>query len=49
MLKSPEFSAAEYREAKVDPVSQFSTPITVCLNSVSHYSLPLYIYWAALH
>jgi hypothetical protein len=35
MSKSPEFSAAEYKEAKVDPISQFSTPITVCLDSVS--------------
>jgi hypothetical protein len=46
MSKSPEFSAAEFKEAKVDPISQFSTPITVCLDSVSLYSLPLYIHWA---
>jgi hypothetical protein len=26
----PEFSPAEFKEAKVDPISQFSAPITVC-------------------
>ncbi|TVU38284.1 hypothetical protein EJB05_11644, partial [Eragrostis curvula] len=29
ILGSGEFSAAEYKEAKVDPISQFATPITV--------------------
>ena len=38
---SAEFSAAEYKEAKVDPISQFSTPITVCLGSVFVYSYGL--------
>ncbi|TKW35475.1 hypothetical protein SEVIR_2G375000v4 [Setaria viridis] len=32
LLGSGEFSAAEYREAKVDPISQFSTPITSHMN-----------------
>ncbi|CAN6219334.1 unnamed protein product [Urochloa humidicola] len=32
LLGSGEFSAAEYKEAKVDPISQFSTPITSHMN-----------------
>lgn len=29
---SPEFSAAEFKEAQVDPISQFSIPITSHMN-----------------
>ncbi|XP_025803785.1 uncharacterized protein LOC112882842 isoform X2 [Panicum hallii] len=32
LLGSGEFSPAEYKEAKVDPISQFSTPITSHMN-----------------
>ncbi|KQK15594.1 hypothetical protein BRADI_1g23900v3 [Brachypodium distachyon] len=32
ILGSGEFSAAEFKEAKVDPISQFSTPITSHMN-----------------
>ncbi|KAJ1291550.1 hypothetical protein BS78_02G323900 [Paspalum vaginatum] len=32
LLGSGEFGAAEYKEAKVDPISQFSTPITSHMN-----------------
>ncbi|TVU01255.1 hypothetical protein EJB05_53294, partial [Eragrostis curvula] len=32
ILGSGEFSAAEYKEAKVDPISQFATPITSHMN-----------------
>lgn len=32
LLGSGEFNAAEYKEAKVDPISQFSTPITSHMN-----------------
>ncbi|CAM0906423.1 unnamed protein product [Alopecurus aequalis] len=32
LLGSGEFSAAEFKEAKVDPISQFSTPITGHMN-----------------
>ncbi|CAM0145344.1 unnamed protein product [Urochloa decumbens] len=32
LLGSGEFSAVEYKEAKVDPISQFSTPITSHMN-----------------
>jgi len=38
LTTSAEFSPTEYKEAKLDPISQFSTPITVCLGSVFVYS-----------